>query len=124
MAKRGIGTLRRFVENLRTLAYECAEGTAPKLIAGHFELDGEHCALGLALARSHNSGDPWTAQRLIADLTDPLYANETWTPSIASLLISSNNNARDEDRHAAVVFPLLAMADRAEEALQRIEARR
>lgn len=114
--QRAAATMKRFAVQLERLAYECVEGTAPPLIAYSFSEDGQHCALGETLARMAIDGNPWTAFAHVKAAVHLLVPEEIDTKESrnpCSVLIDANNFARPHERHGAVVFPLLALADSA-----------
>lgn len=104
---------RRVARECRRLALQCADGTAPHMIAGHFVLNGQHCAIGWALTRAAPDGDPWTACAAVRRLAVERGILASPADSTAcSITIDANNECRgQEKRRARVVFPLLALAD-------------
>lgn len=98
--------LRAAARHARKLAYECVAGTAPLLIARHLSDDtGHYCVAGLLGQRLR--GNEFAFRDLASDNT---------TVEAYMLLIDANNDAAPDERHGAVVFPLLALADALEEA--------
>lgn len=118
---KGTQLLRQVATEARRLAGECAEGTAPELIAWDFGRNGKHCALGLILARAGDTGNPWLAYDAIYPLTRK-YAAPEGRNSASAVLIDANNHSTPRKRHSAVVFPLLNFADACDRALKRIRA--
>lgn len=93
---------KRLAEEAEKLALECAEGRAPPLARGELQTDdGHHCVMGEISFRA--CGDAHKYGWLNYESSDVREAR--WD------LVLSNNNARPEDRHSAVVFPLLALRD-------------
>lgn len=107
----------RFAEECRRLASECVEGTAPPLALWHLDDGyGRHCAIGWALARTEPPRDAWKVFYDIANVTGgsvPLDAPERQQKPDAAV-IDANNETPEEERHLAVVFPLLWLADEVE----------
>lgn len=99
--------LRKAAEEARRLAMECLTGKAPRLVKYMLcdERGGRkrYCVMGLLGHRAIN--DVYMLHSL------PRGADEA-----AEVAVSANNDADDADRHGAVVFPLLALADACDEA--------
>jgi hypothetical protein len=74
--------------------------------------------MGEALARSVECRDPWAAFFEIERLTNAT-APEPSSNNATTILVEANNTAAEADRHAAVVFPLMNVADAAEDCLRR-----
>lgn len=115
---KGANLLRRFAKECRAFAYDCAEEKAPIPIVGMFE-DGRggHCAVGWVLFRT----DPGAISQFdtFCALSGALRERGMRTPcseasrsvSPCRAVIDANNAAPATERRAAVVFPLLWMAD-------------
>lgn len=88
---------RKVAREARKLAMECVTGEAPPLIPNLLHSAGRYCVAGLLSHRVCGS---------IYSVVDRF----THLPALG-MLIEANNSASDEERHGAVVFPLLAFAD-------------
>ena len=95
--------LRRLAKEARVLAMECVDGRAPALAYGTLGDEFGHCAMGWIIKRACGS---------------PFATNHEWGGPLepVSRLVVDANNTVSTNRHAAVVFPLLALADALEDA--------
>lgn len=97
---------RKVAREARKLAMECVTGEAPPLIQWMLcsESHGRkrYCVAGLLAHRA--CGDIYSVIDRLHDLPE------------VDILVTANNEASDADRHGAVVFPLLALADACDEA--------
>jgi hypothetical protein len=96
---------KRLAKEARKLAMECVEGTAPRLgVDREFLANGKPCcSLGHVFARS--GFRPIRPRSHFADIYFELPGSERRE------LVTANDEARDNERAAWVVFPLLALAD-------------
>ena len=104
----------RFAKECRRLAYECAEGTAPRMIPGHFDRDGESCAVGWVLKRTAPGQPVWTTFYAVERIVRKPSEYVPTPINAASAVLDANNRATDADRPLALVFPLLWLADEIE----------